>query len=158
MKDSPLHERLSVAAGDMTYRHLGELTNTHPETVRRYMQGQSPSAEFLSSVCEAMHINGNWLLTGRGPMRTEELRTSSLREATPTDLLTAIAGIIEQILERLGRLEGSVNRLDAQSRGAAPVQSLPPATSPTSTAAAEISGKPRVSTESMADRSGDGQR
>ena len=50
---SPLHERLLAAVGDRTYRRVGEITSTHPETVRRYLQGQAPSVEFVMSLCSA---------------------------------------------------------------------------------------------------------
>ena len=49
MKGNELHDRLAKCAGNHTFRRLGELTQTHPETVRRYMQGQAPSADFLST-------------------------------------------------------------------------------------------------------------
>ena len=57
---------MQSAVGDRTYRHIGELTKTHPETVRRYMQGQLPATDFIASLCEALNISGDWLLTGRG--------------------------------------------------------------------------------------------
>lgn len=88
---SDLHERLSAAIGKTTFRRLGELTETHPETVRRYMQGQSPSAPFLAHVCAAFGICGEWLLTGKGPMKTTEMRSHALKEADASELLGAIA-------------------------------------------------------------------
>src|SRR5262245_11814116 len=77
-----LHERLVVAVGDRTFRHIGELTKTHPETVRRYMGGQAPSTDFLAALCTTLSLNADWLLTGRGVMRLDEQRSQALREAT----------------------------------------------------------------------------
>ena len=50
MDGRSLHDRLSTAVGKRTYRSLSDLTGVHPETVRRYMQGQAPSVEFVSAV------------------------------------------------------------------------------------------------------------
>ncbi len=55
--ESPLHDRLHDIAEGMSYRELGELTGTNAETVRRYMQGQSPSVEFLTALCRRKGIN-----------------------------------------------------------------------------------------------------
>lgn len=100
-----LHERLLAAAGDRTYRHLGELTRTNAETVRRYMQGQAPSAEFLVAFCEALGINGHWLLTGQGPMHLADVRSHELGRADPGELLAAVSATLERLIERVDRLE-----------------------------------------------------
>lgn len=120
MIPSALHERLLAAAGDRTYRHIGELTQTHPETVRRYMQGQSPGADFLASLCAALAISGDWLLTGRGPMKLDQQRAHALRDATAGDLLTAMAGTIERLSERIDRLETYVQTLEVRLRSLGP--------------------------------------
>lgn len=127
MIPSALHERLLAAAGDRTYRHIGELTRTHPETVRRYMQGQAPAADFLASLCAALHISGDWLLTGRGPMKLDEQRSHALREATAGDLLTAMAGTIERLAERIDRLETYVQTLEVRLRSILSVEPGAPA-------------------------------
>ncbi len=116
MTNSTLHQRLAEAAGARTYRRLGELTGTHPETVRRYMQGQAPSAEFLSGVCRALGLNGSWLLTGQGPMLLQDVRSDALVQADAADLLTAISGTLTQLIDRVGRLERSVQTLDSRLR------------------------------------------
>lgn len=113
---SDLHSRLELAIGKTTFRRLGDLTDTHPETVRRYMQGQSPSAQFLSMVCEAFGINGEWLLTGKGPMKVNEMRQHALRQADMTELLVAIAENLSSLGERMDRLEKSVQQLDSKLR------------------------------------------
>ncbi|MCC6677709.1 MAG: hypothetical protein IT436_11240 [Phycisphaerales bacterium] len=119
MIPTALHERLLAAAGDRTYRHIGDLTKTHPETVRRYMQGQAPGADFLAALCAALSISGDWLLTGRGPMKLDEQRAHALRDATAGDLLAAMAGTIERLSERIDRLETYVQTLEVRIRSAA---------------------------------------
>ncbi len=68
VKTKSLHDRLLLAAGHLTYAKLGALTGVHPETVRRFMQGQTPKPEFLAELSRKFGINGDWLLTGRGQM------------------------------------------------------------------------------------------
>lgn len=111
-----LHERLASAIGKTTYRRLGEMTQTHPETVRRYMQGQAPSAEFLAGVCDSFAINGDWLLTGRGPMRNGDVRAHHLGTARPDELLSAIANTLTEVTDRVERLEMFVQTLDVKLR------------------------------------------
>lgn len=118
---SALHERLHAVAGQLTYRRLGELTNTHPETVRRYMQGQAPSAEFLAGVCVNLAVSGEWILTGRGPMRSGDVRAHALREANAADLLGAVAATLEKLHERVERLEVFAQSLETRVRGLAAV-------------------------------------
>ncbi|TVQ63459.1 MAG: hypothetical protein EA378_01920 [Phycisphaerales bacterium] len=116
MSQSPLHERLEVAAGDRSYRALAELTETNAETCRRYMQGQSPSAEFLSAFCAALGISGDWLLTGRGPMRVADATSHALKRADPGELLGAMANTLETLGSRVDRLEVFVQTLETRVR------------------------------------------
>jgi len=110
---SELHVRLVEAVGDLTYRRLGQLTDTHPETVRRYMHGQSPSTEFLAKLCRALSVNANWLLTGQGPRRTEDIRVQTLRSATPSELLSALSESATNSRDRITQLERRLSRLEA---------------------------------------------
>ena len=114
---SPLHERMLAAAGERTYRRIGEITATHPETVRRYLQGQSPSVEFISAMCGALGINGQWVLTGEGAMRVADATTHALQHADPGEILAAIAGTLDRLGERIDRLELFVQRLEVRVRG-----------------------------------------
>lgn len=120
---TPLHERLQAVAGQMTFRQLGELTQTHPETVRRYMQGQAPSVEFLAAICVHLGVSGEWILTGRGPMRATDMKAHALKQANAAELLNAMATTLERLHERVERLELFVNTMEARLRaqgGAAP--------------------------------------
>ncbi len=111
-----LHDRLAVATEGRTYKHLSDLTGTHAESVRRYMQGQPPTVEFLSALCEGLGINGDWLLLGRGPMRREDVKIAALRSADPGELLTAMSGTMERLVERVDRIEVFVQTLETRLR------------------------------------------
>lgn len=111
---SSLHERMHSVAGGLTYRALGETTGMHPETVRRYMQGQSPSAEFLEALCRSFDLNAQWLIMGRGPTKRSEARAHILRESNPSELLAAIAQALEKLAQRLDRLEVFVQTLESR--------------------------------------------
>jgi hypothetical protein len=111
---------LRAAIGDRTFRHVGELTRTHPETVRRYLQGPAPGVEFLSAVCTALGISGEWLLTGRGPMRSADVAPHALRQGGAPNLPAAIANAVERLIEWVDRTEVFVQTLEVRLRGARP--------------------------------------
>ncbi len=111
------HGRLNEAAGDVSFRKLGRLTDTHPETVRRYMQGQAPSATFLTNLCKVLGISGEWLLTGRGPMKCTDMRSHALNQADPSELMTAVANTLTDLCDRVERLEKYVQTLETRVRG-----------------------------------------
>ena len=113
---SPLHERLLAAVGDRTYRAIANETGHNPETARRYMHGHAPSAEFLARVCEVYDINAHWLMTGSGPMRHSETAAHVLSDASPGELLSAVAVTLERLLERVDRLEIFVQTLETRVR------------------------------------------
>lgn len=115
--ESPLHERLRAVVGSRTYKLVAELTSTNAETVRRYMQGQSPSVEFLAALASALEVNGEWLLCGRGPMRRGDVKSHALREASGPELLGAMATAVERLTMRVERLEVYVQTLETRLRG-----------------------------------------
>jgi transcriptional regulator with XRE-family HTH domain len=127
--EASLHDRLRMVTGDRTYRMVAELTEFNQETTRRYLQGQAPSAEFLAAICRVFGVSGDWLLTGRGPMRADEVRHHALREATAADLLTAMANTLTTLLDRVERLEVFVQTVDARLR-VVPAQVEPKPTGP----------------------------
>ncbi len=116
MNPTTLHHRLRAAAADRSYRELGDLTSTHPETVRRYMQGAVPSIEFLSAFAGALGVSVEWLLTGAGAMRSKDLRPHVLREASVSELLNAMAQTIERLIMRVERLEAYMQTLETRIR------------------------------------------
>jgi transcriptional regulator with XRE-family HTH domain len=111
-----LTQRLRSLVGARSFREIGELTDTHPETARRYLAGQAPSVEFLAAVCRAFGVTAEWLLTGQGPMRRSDAKGHALREASATELLTAIAATLERLIERVDRLELFVQTMETRLR------------------------------------------
>lgn len=116
VESNGLHDRLRIAAGSHTYRHLSELTGTHHETVRRYMQGQSPSVEFLAALCGSLGLSAEWVLTGAGPMRRQDVKAHALGEANVGDLLGAMSGTLERLIDRVERIERFVQSLETRFR------------------------------------------
>lgn len=114
---SPLHERLLSVVGERSYRSIGSMTDTHHESVRRYLQGQSPSVEFIIALCDTLSISGQWLLTGEGPMKAADAKQHALTHANPAELLSAIAGTLDTLSDRLDRLETFVQALEVRVRG-----------------------------------------
>ncbi|MBL8962597.1 MAG: helix-turn-helix transcriptional regulator [Phycisphaeraceae bacterium] len=121
-----MHDRLLTAVGSRTYRHVGELTGTHPETVRRYLQGQAPSVEFVAALSKALNINADWILTGRGPMKCEELKAHALATADTSELLTAMSDTLERLIDRVERVEVYMQTLESRVR-ATQDEATPPA-------------------------------
>jgi transcriptional regulator with XRE-family HTH domain len=119
---SGLHDRLQAAAGDKTYRHLAEVTGINHETVRRYMQGGAPSVEFIASICAQLGINYEWLLTGKGPMKSADVRGHALKTSTPSELLGAMASSVERLAERVDRLEVFVQTMETRLRAGGQAQ------------------------------------
>jgi len=81
------------------------------------MTTQAPAAEFLSAFCSALGVNGDWLLTGRGPMKASDVKHHALGEARAGDLLGAMAGSIEVLIDRVDRTEKYVQTLETRVRG-----------------------------------------
>jgi hypothetical protein len=116
---SPLHERILAAIGRRSIREVAELTRHHPETVRRYLSGQSPSVEFVAALCVALRLNAQWVLTGRGPMLSDDIRTEALRGADTGELLGAFATTVEAVQSRLERVEVYMQTMEARLRAVA---------------------------------------
>lgn len=111
---SAFHDRLNQAVGETSYRQLGTITDTHPETVRRYMQGQAPSAAFMTNLCRNLGISGEWLLSGQGPMKVRDIKTHALKHADPNELMGAIANTLTHLIERVDRLDRFVQMMETK--------------------------------------------
>lgn len=95
-----LQSRLAAAVGSRTCREIGEMTGVHAESVRRYLQGRSPSAEFLVELCRSLKLNGHWLLTGEGPMFAGEITPRALDSAEPPALLQSLANSMSRWMDK----------------------------------------------------------
>ncbi|MEK6703805.1 MAG: hypothetical protein AABZ53_16215, partial [Planctomycetota bacterium] len=83
---------------------LGTTLRINRETLRRMYADQKPSVELLVRICEKFAISGEWLLTGKGPQKREELRKYALQEASPGELYQAVAQRLSCVEEQLARL------------------------------------------------------
>lgn len=116
MNNASLHDRLRLAAGNRSFRHLAELTGCNHESVRRYMSGQAPSVEFLAALCKALGVSEQWLISGVGPMLSEDIRREALRGSPAPDLLVALAHTVETLIDRVTRLEQFLQTMEARLR------------------------------------------
>jgi hypothetical protein len=117
---TPLHERLAAVVGQRSSRHIGDLTSTNHETVRRYLAGYAPSVEFVQAVCKAFGVSAEWLLTGKGPMKAADIRRNALQQADAGELLTALATTVETLIARVDRLEMFMQAMETRLRALAP--------------------------------------
>ena len=76
------------------------------------MTAQPPAADFLMAFCSELGVNGDWLLTGRGPMKASDVKYHALSEARAADLLGAMAGSVETLIDRVDRMEKYVQTLE----------------------------------------------
>lgn len=86
-----VRRRMHEVVACMPYRSIGEMTSTHPETVRRYLLSGRPSVEFLGAVCEAFEVCAEWMLFGRGPRLRTAAAREHLEQATAPELVREAA-------------------------------------------------------------------
>ena len=58
--------RLSEIRGVKTFEKFADELGIARTTYMRYEKGETPSFELLYNLCTVMHININWLFTGKG--------------------------------------------------------------------------------------------
>jgi hypothetical protein len=94
VESETINDRLLAAAGRFSYREIGDMTGIHPETVRRYMNGDPPSAEFLATFCAGMGISVDWMLFGQGSMSSASAIRQSLALVSEGALFAGLAATI----------------------------------------------------------------
>lgn len=104
--------------------------------------GQAPSVEFLQALCKAFGVSGEWMLTGKGPMKSADMKQEALRQADAGDLLSALASSVETMLSRVDRLEQFMQLMEVRLRGLA--ASSPLATAPFQESTDGQAGRPRT--------------
>jgi hypothetical protein len=102
--------------GKSTLREISDRTGVHAEAIRRYMGGRAPSPEFLAALCAMAGVSAHWMLTGEGPMHTEQVRAADLERATPAQIMSAMVAAIERLSDRVETLEGSLDKVERQVR------------------------------------------
>lgn len=100
-----LHDRLCLVIGHRSHREIAELTGWSAETVRRYVSGHMPSSEFIADICRLTGTNAQWLITGQGPRTMDEARAAALDRSTLADLVVSLCQRIEELAQRVERLE-----------------------------------------------------
>jgi transcriptional regulator with XRE-family HTH domain len=71
--DTDLLERVELLAAGHTARALARRLKIHPETTRRYLRGDRPSARFIARLCTAFGVSADWLLNGHEPRQRPDL-------------------------------------------------------------------------------------
>ena len=69
---------MAAAAGWLSYREVADLTGMHPESVRRYLNRDMPSPEFIAAFCAGLEISADWLVHGRPPKRSRDALRAAL--------------------------------------------------------------------------------
>jgi len=103
-------QRLKKIRGSKTLAELAAELKISPQNIHRYEGGRMPSGEFLTLLANK-GININWILTGKGPMFSEEpggetgpnnLRlVKAMQNALVVDLAVLLAEMPEEFLEAL---------------------------------------------------------
>lgn len=106
--EAELNRRVRLVVGSQTLRQIAKIGGVSVETARRYMNGTTPSSEFLGRVCEKLGLNAEWLLLGEGPMLLEGVHAEALKHATNEQLIGEIARKFDSMNERVARLEVAV--------------------------------------------------
>lgn len=89
--------RLSSVTSAYTYRQLGAIVSSHPESVRRWLTTDTrPPIWFIVSLCDALHLNPHWVLTGTGPSHRDPDRLIALSATPPRILLERLAQILDE--------------------------------------------------------------
>lgn len=100
---------------------LARTAGVTAETVRRYLSGTAPSAAFLQRLCESYGVSGDWLLRGEGPVLAKDVATHALRGASGIALVLAIGAALDDLQERVERVEMFARRLaELESAATAP--------------------------------------
>ena len=106
--EAALNHRVKMVVGSQTLRQVAKIGGVSVETARRYMNGATPSSEFLGRLCEKLGLNAEWLLMGEGPMLLDGLHADALKYATSEQLIGEIARKFDGLNDRVARLEVAV--------------------------------------------------
>lgn len=88
--------RLRQAVADRSYRQIADDTDTHPETVRRYLTDGTPCARFIAAVCRAYGVSADWVLLGSegaGRAPPETVRASIIADVLVEDGRLRVLGV-----------------------------------------------------------------
>jgi hypothetical protein len=86
-----LSERIAILLGDRSIRSFAADVGVPEATVRHYLRGRMPPADFIAALCVQTGASSWWLLTGEGPMHAAPPATPAA-QADP-DLARAQAAL-----------------------------------------------------------------
>lgn len=76
---STLAKRIALLRGDIPQAKFAAIFGVAQNTIGRYERGENtPDADFLLALREKLGVSAEWLLTGNGPMRIDELGGDTL--------------------------------------------------------------------------------
>ena len=81
-----------IPGGSERRKHVAQMFGVSREAVRQWLQGQTmPTTERIGEMAERLDVFGEWLLTGRGPMRADDtsrrpLSSESNVEPVPSEV------------------------------------------------------------------------
>ena len=87
--------RLNMVFEEVRPRDVSQACGISTETIRRCRAGSTPSMRLVICLVSDFGVSADWLLLGRGPMVADELPRHHLKQATITELMTALAGRLE---------------------------------------------------------------
>jgi len=90
-----IRSRLKKALAGQSCRTIGLRTNTHPETVRRYLSVGHPSVEFVCGIARAYEVSCDWLMLGIGPVKPRDKIDHLMRSAPLSRLLRSVSEKLE---------------------------------------------------------------
>lgn len=87
--------RLRDAAGGASNNTIAHVTDSNPESVRRWLIAGRPPVYFLAELVQQMHLSARWMLTGSGRKLFEDERRDSLRHTSTADIVAELARRID---------------------------------------------------------------
>jgi len=85
-----LGERLKLVRGTTSQKDFAAELGVHENTVANAERRDSATQDFLLRLARTRNINLHWLLTGQGPMRTDDTGGSLLQEKLALALADAL--------------------------------------------------------------------
>lgn len=92
-----VQDRLRMVCAGIRPADLARVTGTHPESVRRYLAGDTPSLTFLAALCSGSALSADWLVCGRGrPISTLDARIPAERDADLVRVRTVLLKLVSR--------------------------------------------------------------
>ncbi|TSK08570.1 MAG: bacteriophage CI repressor [Geobacter sp.] len=102
MNQGQFKDRLKLAIGDKSINSFAQKCEMPESLLRKYLSGVTlPGLDKLVAITKTAGVSINWLATGEGPVRSNELQKD--RVGVDEELLEAAIEISEELLETLGK-------------------------------------------------------